>query len=56
MSQHLADRLENQVRDERDEQTVEWTLQQMLENGQYSRIERICEEWLGRVSRKDMVG
>lgn len=58
--QHLADeledRLERQVRDERDEQTVEWTFQQMLENGQYSRIEKVCREWLARAERKDVIG
>lgn len=46
---HLADEFENQIRDERDEQTVTWTFQQMLENGQSRRIEKVCREWLERV-------
>ena len=51
---HLADELEAQVKNERDEQTVEWTFQQMLESGQYGRIEKICREWLAKISREDL--
>ena len=50
----LADKMEEKIA--RDQQTVEWTLQQLLEAGQYSWIEGVCKEWLAKVSRKDMVG
>jgi ABC-type amino acid transport substrate-binding protein len=63
--QHLADELRSRrpenfedplARDEHDEHTVNRTFQQMMENGGYSRIEKICREWLSKVERKDLVG
>lgn len=52
---HLADDLQQQINIERDKQSVEWTLQTLLEAGQYEWIERLCQEWLSKTERKDLV-